>query len=395
MKKRKNIKACHRGHSGKIAIMILVLGLILLAVSCKPPATEEPAPGADGYPPPQNLSIAGFTGSGEDRAVNLGWEAPDTGLTVTHYVVYRNGEELAETADTEYQDVIGNSDYDFYVTAIYEDDIESSPTNTINTGDPADMPPVGPGDAGKDRENDEDSDLNGDDDKDTDAQAFNWDEVLSGPCGNPYYPVAVGISHTYATSTGTITSTITDISEDGFTVTHTVASSTQTHEWECLPEGLVDLSNPIGDAFETMVEGVTLTGDTSVTGVTIPASISVGDKWTQTYLGTMNVQEYDGALDFSLTVNYSVVGEEEVTVPAGTFKALKLNNTLESDFILKTSGISMPLYNYSATGTSWVVENIGTVKSITQGMIKGLGYMEGQLSHEFSDTMELIEFSLP
>jgi hypothetical protein len=394
MKKIKNIKVWHRGFFVKFTTILLIASLIFMVTSCSRAADAGEAK----YPPPQNLSIAGLTGSGADRTVNLGWEVPDSELTVTHYIVYRNGEELAETADTEYQDVIGNSDYDFYVTAIYEDSIESDPTNTVNTEDNtdiADTPPVGPGDTEKDREDDEGSDLNGDDDKDADSQSFNWDEVLSGPCGNPYYPVIMGASHTYNSSNaGTYTSTITSVREDGFTVTHTIGGSTQTHEWECLAEGLVDLSSSLGDAFETIVEGVTLTGDTSVTGVTIPALISVEDTWSQTYSGTLTVQGFDTDLDFSTTVSYTAIGKETVTVAAGTFEAIRVDSSLKSDFILKTHGTTMPLYTYDSTSSAWFVENIGTVKSTTQGTIKGLGYMEGKLSQEFSDTTELVEYSL-
>jgi hypothetical protein len=308
--------------------------------------------------------------------------------------MYRNGEEVTRTTGTEYNDSIGNSDYDFYVTAIYEDGTESGPGNTINTGNPADMSPVGPGDTVKDQENDEDSGLNGDDDKDSDPLAFNWDEILSSPCGNPYYPVVEGISYTYSSSNGTYASTITDVRDAGFTVTYSIADSTQTHEWECLPEGLVDFSNPLGDALKVMGEGATIVGNTSVSGITIPSAISVGDTWSQTYSGTLEVQEYDGALDFSATTNYSAVSKEEVTVSIGTFEALKVNSTLEADFILKTHGMSMPLYTYNMTGTTWFVENIGPVKSASQGLIKGIGQMS-EFSQDFSDTTELIEFSLP
>jgi len=386
------IMAWHKEYPVKFFAIFLIASLIFMVTSCSRAAEAGEAE----YPPPQNLSIEGLTGSGEDRSVSLGWEVPDTELKVTHYIVYRNGEELVETAGTEYQDVIGNSDYGFYVTAIYEGGIESDPTNTVNTGDIADMPPVGPGGTEKDREDDKDSDLNGDDDKDADSQSFNWDEVLSGPCGNPYYPVVMGASYTYNSSNaGTYTSTITSVRENGFKMTHTIGGSTQTHEWECLPEGLVDLSSPFGDAFETMVEGVTITGTSNATGVTIPASISVGDTWSQTYSGTLTVQGFDTDLDFSITVSYTATGKETVTIAADTFEAIRVDSSLKSDFILKAHGTTMPLSNYDSTSSAWFVENIGTVKSTTQGTIKGLGYMEEQLSQEFSDTTELVEFNLP
>jgi hypothetical protein len=392
MNKRKNITVWQRDYFSKIVIILLILSLILMVTSCGRAAGTAEAE----YPPPQNLHITEFTGSGADRTVNLAWEAPDTEEKVIEYVVYRDDGELSRTAATGYQDMIGDSNYDFYITAIYAGDIESGPGNVINTAtDIADLPPAGPG-TDDDKDSDEETGAKEDaDDKDYDAEDFNWDEVLSGPCGNPYYPVAEGISHTYSSSTGTITGTITSVSETGFTVTHTVAGSTQTHEWECLPEGLVDFSNPIGDALKVMGEGATVTGTTSVTGITIPSSISVGDTWSQKYLGTLDVQEYDGVLDFSVTISYSAVAEEEVTVPAGTFEALKVNSAIESNFTLKAAGVSMPLYTYNATGTGWWVENIGPVKTTTQGIIEGEGQMSGLLSEEFSDTTELIEYSLP
>ena len=409
MKKRKNITIWHKSFFTKFALFLLISSLIFIVTSCGQ-ATEA---GEAEYPPPQNLQIAGLMGSGADRAVRLAWKVPDTENTIIQFVVYRNGDEKARTSSTEYKSIIGSTDYDFYITAIYEGEIESIPGNAVNTGNPEDISAVGPG-TGKEeetKEGNEDPGLLGDDKKevekgsesgedtelkgDDDTESYSGYTMISGPCGNPYYPVAEGISHTYKSSSGTITSTITSVNDSGFTVTHNIAGSTQMHEWECLPEGLVDLSNPIGDELKVMGDGITITGKGSATGVTIPASISAGDTWSQTYKGTLDVQEYDGGLDFTVTINYSAVGEEEITVSAGTFKAIKVNSTIESDFTLKTQGISMPLYSYNATCTTWFVENVGPVKSNTQGTIEGTGQMSGLLSEEFSDTTELIEYSLP
>lgn len=409
MEKRKNITAWHKSFFTKFALILLISSLILIVSSCSRGAEVS----EEKYPPPQNLYIAGFEGTGVDRAVSLAWVVPDTENTIIQFVVYRNGDEIARTSSTEYKSIIGNTDYDFYITAIYEGEIESNPGNTVNTENPEDISAAGPG-TGKEeetKEGNEDTGFLGDGKKevengsesgeDTELKGDDYTEsssgytMISGPCGNPYYPVAEEISHTYKSSSGTITSTITSVNDAGFTVTHNIGGSAQMHEWECLPEGLVDLSNPIGDELKVMGEGITITGKGSATGVTIPALISAGDTWSQTYKGTLEVKEYDGGLDFTVTINYSAAGEEEITVSAGTFKALKVDSTIESDFTLKTQGMSMPLYSYSATGTTWFVENIGPVKSTTQGIIEGIGQMSGLLSEEFSDTTELIEYSLP
>ena len=85
------------------------------------------------YPPPQNLYIAGYEGGGNNRKVNLAWDAPDTQLVVIEYVVYRGGLEIGRTSNTSYQNKIGKNNYTFYVTAIYEGGIESEPSNEVTT----------------------------------------------------------------------------------------------------------------------------------------------------------------------------------------------------------------------------------------------------------------------
>ena len=411
MKKRKNITDWHKSYFTKFAAMLLAASLILMVASCSRGAEVN----KEKYPPPQNLYIAGFTGTGADRVVSLAWEAIDTENTVTQYVVYRNGDDIERTANTKYQNVIGNSDYDFYITAIYEGEIESNPSNTVNTGNTGDISAVGPGPdkeeelqesdedpslSGDDKEevdngseSGENQGLEGDDEEDTDKKSSSGYTMISGPCGNPYYPVAEGISHTYKSSSGTITSTITSVHDAGFTVTHNVAGSTQIHEWECSPEGLVDLSNPASEALKVISAGAIITGTSSVTGVTIPGSISVGDAWTQTYSGTLTVEGYETDLDFTATVNYTAVNTETITVSAGTFKAIRVDSKLNSDYTLKTHGVSMPLYTYNGTSSAWFVEGVGSVKSTTHHIIKGTGAVK--LSEEFTSTMELTEYSLP
>ena len=98
------------------------------------PSNEEVTTGTEiEYNPPQNLQITGYTGSRNSREVNLSWEAPDTELTVVEYVVYRDGVEIDRTPDTIFQNRIRKKNYTFYVTAIYEGDIESDPSNEVTT----------------------------------------------------------------------------------------------------------------------------------------------------------------------------------------------------------------------------------------------------------------------
>jgi len=85
------------------------------------------------HPPPQNLSITGYSGGGNNRNVNLAWDAPDTQLSIVEYVVYRNGSEVGRTTGTSFSNKIGKNNYTFFITAIYEDETESGPSNEVTT----------------------------------------------------------------------------------------------------------------------------------------------------------------------------------------------------------------------------------------------------------------------
>ena len=83
--------------------------------------------------PPENLRITGYSGGGSARTVNLAWDTPDTQLVVIQYVVYKEGVEVGRTTNTNYQNTIGNNSYSFYITAIYEGEIESDPSKIVTT----------------------------------------------------------------------------------------------------------------------------------------------------------------------------------------------------------------------------------------------------------------------
>jgi len=398
MIKRKIGTARHSYYFNAVIVLVLILSLNLLLAACKPSNSQDTGLIEAEYPPPQNLFITGFSGSGSERTVDLAWDAPDTGLTIITYAVYRNGVEADRTASTNYQNIIGDKNYDLYVTAIYTGDIESSPSNMVNTQIDADMPAVDSGEetAGTNGElesgtNSESTGFNENDDAE---QITEYDTVASGLCSNPYYPVAVGISHTYnVTSSGgsyTFVSTVTDVRENGFTVTWVTGDATQKHEWSCQPEGLAHL-NPQGAAESISIdmEDLHISGSSEVTGVSIPNSISAGDTWVQTYSGPLVLEEYDTKLECSATVSFTAVGEESVTVPAGTFTAMRVDSTSISEYVLETHGATVPLYTNNITASSWLVEGIGSVKSITNSDIKG------QVSLKVTSTMELTEYSLP
>ncbi len=395
----------------KVGAIVLVLGLMLMGVSCR----QDTDISESEYLPPTNLHIAGFSGTGADRAVQLAWDAPDTEYEVIQYVVYKidagigedivfeNAEEVARTADTNYKKILGNKDYHFCVVAVYAGAAESWPGNVINTAtDIADLPPPGSG-AGDDtdtepaEEAEKDTDLQTE--KDTDLEAFCQDEL--GLCYNPYYPVALGAARTYQVTgaVSPVTNTITDISEDGFTETWVSPESTIIQKWECRPEGLVNMTSAFDEeTLAAVTEEITVAGDSTVDGISIPVSLNIGDSWTQTSSGTISPEDDDAQLMFTTTGSRTAVGIETVAVPAGTFEAIRVDSIVEMDSTLKTPDGTIPFLTTTSAGSLWLAEGIGAVK-ITSGLVaEGKELQPGKelpISVEATITHELLAYDLP
>jgi len=87
------------------------------------------------YPEPQNLVITGYSGGGPNRTVHLAWEAPETELIIVGYIIYRDDIEVGTTTPDilTFDNIIGATDYTFYVTTLYEEDNESGPSNMQTT----------------------------------------------------------------------------------------------------------------------------------------------------------------------------------------------------------------------------------------------------------------------
>jgi type II secretory pathway pseudopilin PulG len=87
------------------------------------------------YPEPQNFIITEYTLGGPNRTVHLAWEAPETELILVGYIIYRDFIEVGSTTPDilTFSNIIGQTNYTFYVTALYEEDNESGPSNMQTT----------------------------------------------------------------------------------------------------------------------------------------------------------------------------------------------------------------------------------------------------------------------
>lgn len=215
----------------------------------------------------------------------------------------------------------------------------------------------------------------------------------SGGCRNVYYPVAQGATWTYAVTGGpngptSYTDTISSVDGESFILTTTFEDITRAQRWSCDPDGLVALD--FGGASATLaVANLQADFDTTeATGVTLPAEISQGDSWSQTFTlkGTQTLPG-DQTADVTGQVQYDATagGLESVTVSAGTFEALRVDSTSTMNITVQMSGITVPV-TIAGTIVQWYAPGVGMVRSIEKSNF---------FDTEVEVTSELTGYSLP
>lgn len=215
----------------------------------------------------------------------------------------------------------------------------------------------------------------------------------AGLCTNAYYPVSERATWTYA-STGSsaggysFTDTITSVRQDGFTLSTQLGDLTRTQEWACRPEGLVALQLGGAPAALLNSQGMQLDFEiTNASGVTFPSTINTGDQWQHNldFEGSMSVAGEEAAATGNAQTIFTAIGDETVTVPAGTFEALKIQVDPMFRFNISYEGLNLPV-TFSGTYTYWFAQGVGWVKATGRGSAAGMS---------FSETLELQSYSIP
>lgn len=183
------------------------------------------------------------------------------------------------------------------------------------------------------------------------AFLFSTTLVAQSRCSLPHYPVAVGDVNEYRTTSknldaegnvietmsNTYSEEVTSVESDRYVTTVTSAGNANESAWRCTFEGLrVEIPD---------YPGMSVTMD----GVSIPARMDVGEKWTQTY-----ETRGEGFSRKMVTVN-RVTAREEVTVEAGTYDAYRVDYEIETITPDEPSSFSR--------GSQWFVTDVGLVKS--------------------------------
>lgn len=215
----------------------------------------------------------------------------------------------------------------------------------------------------------------------------------TGLCANSYYPIREGATWTYKSTGATsgdyeFTETITEVHKDGFTVTSQIGDEPRLQEWGCTQEGLVtlQLSDSTGAALSTQSIGLDLEMK-NVSGITFPKQITDGMQWVHNleFTGEVDVSNTAATAGGKVHTDFVARGVESVTVPAGTFEAMKVDTVTTIDTSMAVQGLEVPAA-FTSTSTLWFVENVGWVKTVNQGELGG---------QSFTEVIELQSFNIP
>jgi hypothetical protein len=182
-------------------------------------------------------------------------------------------------------------------------------------------------------------------------------------CDNQYMPAVEGATWSYNAHTDqgdtTQVDTITDVGTDGFLVETTRSDGfNYVITWTCTPEGLLWLQTD-GGMFSGIFQGGGLSQSwetVSYSGISIPKNGQAGDTWSSDQ--QISVTDSTGTRNFGIAMNFQAVGMESVSVPAGTFNAMRVDFTM--------AWTSDDNINMTYLVTDWFVENVGLVKTSAQ-----------------------------
>lgn len=189
----------------------------------------------------------------------------------------------------------------------------------------------------------------------------------SGACDNPYYPLRQGATWTY-TVTGLDkpaeqTQTVTKVENGSAEITLQTGTITVKNPVDCTAEGL-KFGNLPSITSQTGNLNAELTAVSSE-GVYLPRAdrLVPGAQWDAHYVLKGKISMAQQAIDVTedVKLHFEVVGSEKVTVPAGTFDALKIKQHLTIDIQMANAPASVPPGSFDQF--VWFARDVGMVKT--------------------------------
>jgi hypothetical protein len=184
-------------------------------------------------------------------------------------------------------------------------------------------------------------------------------------CDHPYMPLRTGSSWTYATPDGTTTWSVTSASGSSDSAEAmmeiALAGASMTAHWNCSAAGIV--SYDFGSLSVSSLGEVANMEVVESSGAFLPAAdlLAPGYSWPDNYTVTMHVSAEGSELDLTTTSSgtWTAVGMETVTVPAGTFEALRVDGT---NNITMSGFMGMEPVTINVNSSHWYAEGVGMVR---------------------------------
>lgn len=206
----------------------------------------------------------------------------------------------------------------------------------------------------------------------------------SDTCGNPYYPFKAGLAITYgitssakASADSDYTLRVLEASGASATIRSEMSNGVTADVQVDCAAGTVAMKGAfdLGAAMEgTKVKTTVI----SSSGTFMPANVAVGTVWSNAQ--TMKVETTGGPagmgpITTTTEADSKAIAQENVTVPAGSYDALKVEvtRTTTMEGLAMPSGVKLPPGMKIPTppptvtvSTEWWVKGIGMVKSVTK-----------------------------
>lgn len=212
-------------------------------------------------------------------------------------------------------------------------------------------------------------------------------------CNNPLLPAVQGATWLYYSTGGpngdfAYSDTISDVKPDSFILTSQFDTNVLTQQWVCTPDGLRAMQLGGGTVASISMQHMIADFKTlEVSGVILPNQISPGMQWQYNIKmeGSMDMpgEQTQSPGIFSLTLQE--VGQENITVPAGSFDAIKIQATFNAQINADFQGSPVP-YTINGSSILWYAPHIGLIKSIENIDFSGTA---------FTSTTELQTYQMP
>lgn len=183
-------------------------------------------------------------------------------------------------------------------------------------------------------------------------------------CDHPYMPLRAGASWTYASTKGTMAWSVASAtgSTDSAAATMDIAvpGGSLTVHWTCGSQGIVsyDFGSLNSSAFGHIVTFDVV--DSSGTFLPPADRLVPGSSWPNASIIVMHVSQQGFTVDLTSETSetWTATGMETITVPAGTFEALRVDGTVS----ISMSGNMVAVPNSTMSSSYWFAKGVGIVR---------------------------------